>query len=43
LKLSSSALDFLAEVGYDPVFGARPLKSYSAGTRNPNSQSHFTR
>ena len=26
LKLSSSALGFLAEVGYDPVFGARPLK-----------------
>jgi ATP-dependent Clp protease ATP-binding subunit ClpB len=26
LKLSSYALDFLAEVGYDPVFGARPLK-----------------
>jgi ATP-dependent Clp protease ATP-binding subunit ClpB len=26
LKLSDSALDFLAEVGYDPVFGARPLK-----------------
>lgn len=26
LKLSSSALDFLAEVGYDPIFGARPLK-----------------
>jgi len=26
LKLSSSALDFLAEVGYYPVFGARPLK-----------------
>jgi ATP-dependent Clp protease ATP-binding subunit ClpB len=26
LKLSSSALDFLAEIGYDPVFGARPLK-----------------
>jgi ATP-dependent Clp protease ATP-binding subunit ClpB len=26
LKLSSAALDFLAEVGYDPVFGARPLK-----------------
>ena len=26
LKLSSSALDFLAEVGYDPVFGARPLE-----------------
>jgi ATP-dependent Clp protease ATP-binding subunit ClpB len=21
-----SALDFLVEVGYDPVFGARPLK-----------------
>ncbi|NEO97627.1 MAG: ATP-dependent chaperone ClpB [Symploca sp. SIO2E9] len=26
LKLSDHALDFLAEVGYDPVFGARPLK-----------------
>ncbi|PSB25755.1 ATP-dependent chaperone ClpB [Stenomitos frigidus] len=26
LKLSDSALDFIAEVGYDPVFGARPLK-----------------
>ncbi len=26
LILSDSALDFLAEVGYDPVFGARPLK-----------------
>ncbi len=26
LKLSEGALDFLAEVGYDPVYGARPLK-----------------
>lgn len=26
LRLSATALDFLAEVGYDPVFGARPLK-----------------
>ncbi|WP_016952937.1 ATP-dependent chaperone ClpB [Anabaena sp. PCC 7108] len=26
LRLSGAALDFLAEVGYDPVFGARPLK-----------------
>lgn len=26
LKLSETALDFLAEVGYDPVYGARPLK-----------------
>ncbi|XWK88271.1 MAG: ATP-dependent chaperone ClpB [Phormidium sp.] len=26
LKLSDSALDFLADVGYDPVYGARPLK-----------------
>ncbi len=26
LKLTDAALDFLAEVGYDPVFGARPLK-----------------
>ena len=26
LKISDVALDFLAEVGYDPVYGARPLK-----------------
>jgi ATP-dependent Clp protease ATP-binding subunit ClpB len=26
LKLSEGAIDFLAEVGYDPTFGARPLK-----------------
>ncbi|MEB3148613.1 MAG: hypothetical protein VKL60_06280, partial [Sphaerospermopsis sp.] len=26
LKLSDAALDFLAELGYDPVYGARPLK-----------------
>jgi len=26
LKLSPSALDHLVEVGYDPVYGARPLK-----------------
>lgn len=26
LKLSDAALDFLSEIGYDPVFGARPLK-----------------
>ena len=26
LKLSDSALDFIAELGYDPVYGARPLK-----------------
>jgi len=26
LKLSESALDFLADVGFDPVYGARPLK-----------------
>jgi ATP-dependent Clp protease ATP-binding subunit ClpB len=26
LKLSDAALDVLAEVGYDPVYGARPLK-----------------
>ncbi len=26
LRLSEAALDFLVEVGYDPVFGARPLK-----------------
>lgn len=26
LRLSESALDFLADVGFDPVYGARPLK-----------------
>ena len=26
LELSTEAIDFLAEVGYDPVYGARPLK-----------------
>ncbi|MGB0560546.1 MAG: ATP-dependent chaperone ClpB [Spirulinaceae cyanobacterium] len=26
LKVSDEALDYLAEVGYDPVYGARPLK-----------------
>jgi ATP-dependent Clp protease ATP-binding subunit ClpB len=26
LKLAESALDFLANVGYDPMYGARPLK-----------------
>jgi ATP-dependent Clp protease ATP-binding subunit ClpB len=26
LKLSESALDFIADVGYDPVYGGRPLK-----------------
>jgi ATP-dependent Clp protease ATP-binding subunit ClpB len=26
LKLSDQALDFLADVGFDPVYGARPLK-----------------
>lgn len=26
LSLTEKAIDFLAEVGYDPVYGARPLK-----------------
>ena len=26
LQMSEEALDFIAEIGYDPVFGARPLK-----------------
>ncbi len=26
LKLSDDALDFLADIGYDPTYGARPLK-----------------
>jgi ATP-dependent Clp protease ATP-binding subunit ClpB len=26
LRLTETAIEFLAEVGYDPVYGARPLK-----------------
>lgn len=26
LKISEAAIDFVAEIGYDPVYGARPLK-----------------
>ena len=26
LKMSDAALDYLADLGYDPVYGARPLK-----------------
>jgi ATP-dependent Clp protease ATP-binding subunit ClpB len=26
IQLSEGAIDFLADVGYDPVYGARPLK-----------------
>ncbi len=26
LKLADASLDFIADVGFDPVFGARPLK-----------------
>jgi ATP-dependent Clp protease ATP-binding subunit ClpB len=26
LTLSEAALDWVAQVGYDPVYGARPLK-----------------
>ena len=26
LKIEDDALDYLAEVGYDPVYGARPLR-----------------
>jgi ATP-dependent Clp protease ATP-binding subunit ClpB len=28
LQLTSEALDFIAQSGYDPVYGARPLKRY---------------
>ncbi|MBQ7193888.1 MAG: type VI secretion system ATPase TssH, partial [Synergistaceae bacterium] len=28
LKFSDEALKFIAEAGYDPVYGARPLKRY---------------
>ena len=28
MKLSDSAKEFITENGYDPVYGARPLKRY---------------
>ena len=40
LKLSAAALDFLAEVGYDPVYGARPLKrAIQRELETPNAKS----
>lgn len=38
-KVSDAALDFLGEVGFDPVFGARPLKrAIQIELENPLSQ-----
>jgi ATP-dependent Clp protease ATP-binding subunit ClpB len=38
-KISDNALDFLGEVGFDPVYGARPLKrAIQAELENPLSQ-----
>jgi ATP-dependent Clp protease ATP-binding subunit ClpB len=38
-KISDDALDFLGEVGFDPVYGARPLKrAIQAELENPLSQ-----
>lgn len=30
LEMTDAALNFLSQVGYDPEFGARPVKSYPA-------------
>ena len=39
LELSDAALDQLAEVGYDPVYGARPLKrAIQQRVENPLAQ-----
>jgi ATP-dependent Clp protease ATP-binding subunit ClpB len=39
LKISDEALDFITKVGYDPVFGARPLKrSIQQYLENPLAQ-----
>ena len=39
LAVSSDALDKLAEVGYDPVYGARPLKrAIQSHIENPLAQ-----
>ena len=39
LEISAKALDFLAEMGYDPVYGARPLKrSIQQYLENPLAQ-----
>ena len=40
LELADSALDFLGNVGFDPVYGARPLKrAIQAQIENPLAQS----
>jgi len=39
LEMTAEALDFLAELGYDPVYGARPLKrALQQHLENPLSQ-----
>jgi len=39
LIVTDSALDFLGEAGYDPVYGARPLKrAIQSGVENPLAQ-----
>jgi ATP-dependent Clp protease ATP-binding subunit ClpB len=39
LELTPKALDYLAEAGFDPVYGARPLKrSIQASVENPLAQ-----
>ena len=39
LEVSSAALDKLAEAGYDPVYGARPLKrAIQSQIENPLAQ-----
>ena len=39
LQIDDAALDVLAEVGFDPVYGARPLKrAIQAQIENPLAQ-----
>ena len=44
LKLAEGALDFLSQVGYDPEFGARPVKrAIQRYLLNDLSKSYFPR
>ena len=39
IRFSDAALDFISEVGYDPIYGARPLKrAIQQEVENPLAQ-----
>lgn len=41
LQFSDAVLDFIGEVGYDPIYGARPLKRAIQQVENPFFRKRF--